>query len=178
GVGGGCESLLAWRELDGMVVAESGLDERRLLDIVEAAHRRGVKVRVAPRTTELLVERGEYVPGQGLPLFELRPPIFAGADWVTKRVFDVVVASAIVIVGLPIWLVISLLVKLTSAGPVLYSDRRIGLRERPFEMRKFRTMVVGAEQEQAALERANEASGALFKIRDDPRVTPVGRMLR
>jgi exopolysaccharide biosynthesis polyprenyl glycosylphosphotransferase len=177
-VGAEIESLLASSELDELVVADSGLEERRLLDIVEAAHRRGVKVRVAPRTTELLVERGEYVPGQGLPLFELRPPIFAGADWVTKRVFDVTVASAIVIIGLPVWLVVSLLVKLTSSGPVFYADRRIGLRERPFAMRKFRTMVAGAEQEQASLERANEASGALFKIRDDPRVTPVGRMLR
>ena len=52
------------------------------------AHRRGVKVRIAPRTTELLVERGEYVPGQAVPLFELRPPVFAGADWAVKRAFD------------------------------------------------------------------------------------------
>ena len=80
--------------LDEIVVADAGLDDRRLLEIVEAAHRRGVKVRVAPRTTELLIERGEYVPGQGVPLFELRPPIFAGAQWATKRTFDIVVALA------------------------------------------------------------------------------------
>jgi exopolysaccharide biosynthesis polyprenyl glycosylphosphotransferase len=177
-VGAELESLLASTELDEIVVADAGLEERRLFDLVEAAHRRGVKVRVAPRTTELLFERGEYVPGQGVPLFELRPPIFAGADWLTKRAFDVVVATAIVVVGLPVWLVIALLIKLTSPGPVLYSDRRIGLREQPFEMRKFRTMVVGADRAQAALERANEATGALFKIRDDPRVTRVGHVLR
>ena len=74
------------RPLDELIVADTGLDDVRLLEIVEAAHRRGVKVRIAPRTTELLIERGEYVPGQGMPLFELRPPIFAGADWATKRV--------------------------------------------------------------------------------------------
>src|SRR5436309_1633202 len=62
---------LARQRLDELIVADAGLHERELLEIVEAAHRRGVKVRVAPRTTELLVERGEYVPGQGVPLFEL-----------------------------------------------------------------------------------------------------------
>ena len=95
------EELLATAQLHELIVADSGLPDDRLLEIAEAAHRRGVKVRVAPRTTELLIERGEYVPGQGLPLFELRPPIFAGTQWAVKRVFDIVVALAIVIVGLP-----------------------------------------------------------------------------
>jgi lipopolysaccharide/colanic/teichoic acid biosynthesis glycosyltransferase len=118
------------------------------------------------------------VPGQGVPLFELRPPIFAGAQWATKRTFDLVVGSLIVVVGLPIWILLSLAIKLSSSGSILYSDRRIGLGERPFEMLKFRTMVAGAADEQPALERANEASGALFKIRNDPRVTRIGRLLR
>ena len=171
-------ALLARARLDELIVADSGLGEEELLEIVDAAHRRGMSVRVAPRTTELLVERGEYVPGQGLPLFELRPPILAGADWAVKRSFDVVVAALIVVVGLPLWVLIALLIKTTSRGPVLYADTRIGLGEQPFRMLKFRTMVAGAESAQAALESANEASGALFKIRDDPRVTRVGRVLR
>jgi len=108
----------------------------------------------------------------------VRPPAFAGADWVTKRGFDLVVSAAIVVIGLPLWLLIGLAVKLSSHGPVFYSDERIGLGEQTFRMLKFRTMVAGADQEQAALERVNEASGALFKIRDDPRVTSVGRLLR
>jgi exopolysaccharide biosynthesis polyprenyl glycosylphosphotransferase len=172
------EAVLAGPQLDELIVADAGLDEVRLLEIVEAAHRRGVKVRVAPRTTELLIERGEYVPGQGIPLFELRPPIFAGTDWATKRTFDVVVGALIAVAGLPVWLLIAAAIKLTSRGPVLYADRRVGLAEQPFEMLKFRTMVQGAEGHQAGLEHANEASGALFKIRDDPRVTAVGRLLR
>ncbi len=157
---------------------DAGLDDTRLLEIVEAAHRRGVKVRVAPRTTELLIERGEYVPGQGVPLFELRPPVFAGADWATKRIFDTVVGALIVVVGAPLWVVIAAAIKLTSRGPVLYADSRVGLGERSFRMHKFRTMVEGAEERKDELESANEAGGALFKIRDDPRVTPVGRFLR
>jgi len=178
GIGPEVEAMLAQTSLDEIVIADAGMDDRRLLQIVEAAHRRGVKVRVAPRTTELLIERGEYIPGQGIPLFELRPPIFAGAQWITKRTFDVVVSLLIVVVGSPLWLILALLIKLSSSGSVLYSDRRIGLGERPFEMVKFRTMVAGAAEEQAALEGENEASGALFKIRNDPRVTRVGRLLR
>src|SRR5204862_2558755 len=112
------------------------------------------------------------------PLFELRPPILAGTDWALKRTFDVAAAAATVVVGLPVWLVIAALIKATSRGPVLYADPRIGLGEHEFRMLKFRTMVAGAAGEQGRLEPANEASGALFKIRDDPRVTRVGRVLR
>ena len=172
------EDALQGEPLDELIVADAGLDEGRLLEIVEAAHRRGVKVRVAPRTTELLFERGDYVPGQGVPLFELRPPIFAGTDWLTKRAFDLVVSTLIVVLGLPVWIVIAVLIKSTSRGPVLYADPRVGLGERTFRMRKFRTMVQDADLHQNELERRNEASGALFKIRDDPRITRVGRTLR
>jgi exopolysaccharide biosynthesis polyprenyl glycosylphosphotransferase len=172
------EQALARGPLDELIVADAGIDDSRLLEIVEAAHRRGVKVRVAPRTTELLIERGEYVPGQGVPLFELRPPIFAGTDWATKRAFDIVVGALIAVVGLPLWLLIAAAIKLSSRGPVFFSDTRVGLGEQPFRMLKFRTMVLGADRKQAELEPSNEAGAVLFKIRDDPRVTTVGRLLR
>jgi exopolysaccharide biosynthesis polyprenyl glycosylphosphotransferase len=176
--GPGLSAELERQRLDELIVADAGLGEQELLEIVEAAHKLAVKVRVAPRTTELLLERGEYVPGQAVPLYELRPPILAGTDWALKRTFDVVVAALIVVVGLPVWLVIAAVIKLGSRGPVLYADPRVGLGEREFEMLKFRTMVEGAAAEQQALESANEAGGALFKIRDDPRVTRAGRGLR
>jgi exopolysaccharide biosynthesis polyprenyl glycosylphosphotransferase len=172
------EEALAHGPLDELIVADAGIDDSRLLEIVEAAHRRGVKVRVAPRTTELLIERGEYVPGQGVPLFELRPPIFAGTDWATKRAFDIVVGALIAVVGLPLWLLIAAAIKLSSRGPVFFSDTRVGLGEQPFRMLKFRTMVLGADRKQAELEPSNEAGAVLFKIRDDPRITTVGRLLR
>ena len=77
----------------------------------------------------------------------------------------------VLVVGLPLWLLIALAIKLDSRGPVFYVDRRVGVGEREFGMLKFRTMVADAAEQQAELEDANEASGALFKIRDDPRVT-------
>ena len=174
----GVAAMIRDDRLDELIVADDGLSESDLLEIVDVAHREGVKVRVAPRTTQLLVERGEYVPGQALPLFEVRPPILAGADWALKRSFDLVVSTLVVVIGLPIWLVIAAVIKLTSRGPVLFADERVGLGEQTFRMLKFRTMVAGAAGRQAALEQANEATGALFKIRNDPRVTPVGRVLR
>ena len=173
------QAVLAKHDVDELIVTDSDFNDRELVEIVEQAHRRGVKVRVAPRATELLIERhGEYVPGQGIPLFELRPPVFVGADWVVKRGFDLAVSAIVAILGLPFWLLIALAIKLESRGPVFYRDRRVGLSEREFDMLKFRTMRADAEVLQAQLEKENEAEGALFKIRDDPRVTRVGRFLR
>ena len=177
----GGEDLAARIERDRpheVILNEGDFDEQMVLEIVETAHRAGVKVRLAPRTTELLVQRGEYVPGQGVPLFELRPPILAGTDWAVKRAFDILVSAVVVLVGTPLWLAIAAAIKLDSRGPILYRDRRVGVGEREFGMLKFRTMVQGAAEQQEELEERNEAPGALFKIRDDPRVTRVGRLLR
>jgi len=178
---GRVDDLRAVREqhpTDELIVTDSDYTDRQLLQIVDYAHRSAVKVRIAPKTTELLVQRAEYVPGQGLPLFELRPPVFAGADWAVKRTFDLLVSCFVIVVGLPLWLAIAAAIKLTSRGPVFYRDPRMGLGEQTFGMLKFRTMVAGAAGQQAGLERENEAGGALFKIKDDPRITPVGKALR
>jgi exopolysaccharide biosynthesis polyprenyl glycosylphosphotransferase len=163
---------------DEVILAEAALDERAVLDVVEQAHKQGVRVRLAPDTTELLVQRGEYVPGEGAPLFELRPPVLTGWDWAVKRTFDIAVSVLVLVLGLPIWLLIALAIKLGARGPVFFVDRRIGVGEREFSMLKFRTMVADAPELQEDLEARNEATGALFKMRDDPRVTGVGRVLR
>jgi exopolysaccharide biosynthesis polyprenyl glycosylphosphotransferase len=163
---------------DELILTEADFDERTVLEIVEQAHRQGIKVRLAPDTTELLVQRGEYVPGQGAPLFELRPPVLTGWDWLVKRGFDLLVSALVVVVGLPLWVLMALAIKLESRGPIFFVDRRIGVGEREFPMLKFRTMVAEAAELQRGLEDENEAEGALFKIRDDPRVTRVGRFLR
>src|ERR671914_2378931 len=163
--------IFAERQLDELIVAETDFDDKALLELVDLAHRRGVRVRVAPTTAELLTQRAEYVPGQGVPLFELRPPAFVGTDWLVKRTFDLVVSVLLVVVGLPLWIAIAIAIKAGSRGPVLFHDRRVGLNEREFEMIKFRTMYADAPERQGRLEAANEAEGALFKLRNDPRVT-------
>ena len=170
--------IFAEETLDELIVAESEFDDKALIELVDVAHRRGVRVRAAPTTAELLTQRADYVPGQGVPLFELRPPAFVGTDWLVKRTFDLLVSVLVVVVGLPLWIAIAVAIKLDSRGPVFYRDRRVGLNEREFGMIKFRTMRRDAAELQDRLEEQNEAEGALFKVRDDPRVTRVGRLLR
>jgi exopolysaccharide biosynthesis polyprenyl glycosylphosphotransferase len=178
---GGLDALpriLRERDVHELIVTDEGFSERELVELVEEAHRFGVKVKIAPKTTELLLQRAEYIPGEGAPLFELRPPVLAGWEWALKRGFDVTVSSLVIVAGSPLWLAIAAAIKLTSSGPVFYRDQRIGLGEQAFGMMKFRTMFADAAERQATLEAANEASGPLFKIKNDPRVTPVGRFLR
>ncbi|MGZ4360079.1 MAG: sugar transferase [Gaiellaceae bacterium] len=170
-------AVLERHRIDELVVADDFADTQ-LLELADQAQRRGVKVRIAPRTTELLVQQGEYVPGQGLPLFDLRAPTLMGIDWLLKRGFDLLVSGLVIVVGLPLWLAIALAIKLTSPGPVLYRDRRVGVGESEFAMLKFRTMYTDAAERQGELEASNEADGPLFKIKNDPRVTPVGGVLR
>ena len=95
-----------------------------------------------------------------------------------KRTFDIVVAGAAFVALLPLFLLAALAVKLSSPGPMFFCQERIGLNKRRFRMLKFRSMVQDAETLQANLEKLNEASGPVFKIKNDPRITPVGRFLR
>jgi lipopolysaccharide/colanic/teichoic acid biosynthesis glycosyltransferase len=95
-----------------------------------------------------------------------------------KRVFDFTAASLGLLVISPLLVVIALLIKFSSPGPVLYKSERIGKNYQPFYMYKFRTMSVGADAQRDALRKQANLEGDLFKIKNDPRVTPIGRILR
>lgn len=95
-----------------------------------------------------------------------------------KRVLDLAVSSALILLLLPLLAVVAIAIKLTSPGPVLFRQDRVGLNKRRFTIYKFRTMVSGAEELQPALESRNEVAGPVFKIKNDPRITPLGRFLR
>jgi lipopolysaccharide/colanic/teichoic acid biosynthesis glycosyltransferase len=127
---------------------------------------------------EILIDRAEFVPGQTVPLFTLRPPVFQGIDYALKRSFDLVLSVVGLMLLAPILLAIGAAVKLSSRGPAIYRSVRPGMAGKPFYCFKFRTMREHAEQIQDDLEPLNEKSGALFKIRQDPRLTKVGRLLR
>ncbi|HEX8064936.1 MAG TPA: sugar transferase [Thermoleophilaceae bacterium] len=164
--------------IDEVLIADPAFPQEQAVDLVDRCHRHGVRVRVAPSTMEILMDRVEFVPGQTLPLFELKPPVFEGIDFFLKRCFDMVVAGLLVVLLAPLMLLVAVAIKLTSRGPVVYRSLRPGIGGRPFACFKFRTMHSNAEQRQADLEEANEVSGGMFKIRHDPRVTGVGRFLR
>lgn len=101
-------------------------------------------------------------------------PVYAAA----KHAFDVGFALLLLILTAPVWLIAVVFIRLTSPGPALYRQTRIGHDGRPFTCYKFRTMVDGADEQKASLQHMNEMSGPVFKIRADPRITPVGRWLR
>jgi exopolysaccharide biosynthesis polyprenyl glycosylphosphotransferase len=164
--------------IDEVLIADPDFPQNEAVELVDRCHRHGVRVRVAPSTMEILMDRVEFVPGQTLPLFELKPPVFEGADWLIKRTFDIVGAALLGLLMSPVMLISALAVKLTSRGPVLYRSMRPGIGGAPFPCLKFRTMFEDAEARQAELEARNEKGGAIFKIKSDPRVTPVGGFLR
>ncbi|HEY1358865.1 MAG TPA: sugar transferase [Thermoleophilaceae bacterium] len=164
--------------VDEVLIADPEFPQDDAVELVDRCHRHGVRVRVAPSTMEILMDRVEFIPGQALPLFELRPPVFEGVDFAVKRTFDLIGAALLLTLLSPALAIISLLIKVTSRGPILYRSMRPGIGGKPFACVKFRTMVVGAEALQDELEEHNELGGALFKIRRDPRITPVGRFLR
>jgi exopolysaccharide biosynthesis polyprenyl glycosylphosphotransferase len=161
-----------------VIIADPDFPEERAVELVDQCHTRGVTVRIAPSTMEILVHRAEFVPGASVPLFELRPPVFDGFDYFLKRSFDFVGALVLILLLAPLLIAISVAVFMTSRGPILYRSIRPGIGGEPFSCVKFRTMRSDADQLQADLESLNEASGALFKIRRDPRLTRVGRVLR
>jgi exopolysaccharide biosynthesis polyprenyl glycosylphosphotransferase len=164
--------------IDEVLIADADFPQDEAVELVDRCHRHGVRVRVAPSTMEILMDRVEFVPGQALPLFELKPPVFEGVDFAIKRTFDLVGAVLLLLVLSPLWLLLAVAIKATSRGPVLYRSLRPGIGGKPFACVKFRTMVEGADDLQAGLEPSNEQDGAIFKMRIDPRVTPVGRFLR
>src|SRR4051794_40969676 len=170
--------VLDFYRIQEVIIADPDFPEDRAVELVDTCHQRGVTVRVAPSTMEILVHRAEFVPGASVPLFELRPPVFDGFDYVVKRTFDLVVSSMLLLVLSPLLALIAALVRLSSRGPMIYRSYRPGIGGEPFPCLKFRTMYSDADERQAELESLNEASGALFKIRRDPRLTPVGRFLR
>jgi exopolysaccharide biosynthesis polyprenyl glycosylphosphotransferase len=171
-------AILAEHRVQDVIIADPDFPQAQAVELVDTCHRRGIEVHVAPSTMGILTQRAEFVPGQSLPLFTLKSPVFEGVDFAIKRTFDVIGATLLLVLLSPVLIAVALAVKLTSRGPVLYPSARPGMGGTPFDCLKFRTMRDDAEQTQEELESLNEMSGALFKIRDDPRMTPVGRFLR
>jgi exopolysaccharide biosynthesis polyprenyl glycosylphosphotransferase len=172
------QGVIASERIDEVIIADPDFPQERAVELVDQCHRRGVRVRIAPSTMEILIHRAEFVPGQSVPLFELGPPVFEGIDFALKRTFDLVGSIFLLVLLSPLLAAITLAVRVSSRGPILYRSKRPGIGQLPFDCLKFRTMYCDAHEQQDELEQLNEASGALFKIRDDPRLTPVGRFLR
>ncbi|MBJ7480092.1 sugar transferase [Rhodococcus erythropolis] len=139
---------------------------------------RDVDLVVAPSIVDVSGPRLSMRPVAGQPLIRVERPKYHGAQRFAKSSFDVIFASLILVAIAPVLLVAAMAVKISSPGPVLYRAERMGLDGKPFPMLKFRSMVQNADSQVSSLMAQNDGAGVLFKMRDDPRVTPVGRFLR
>lgn len=133
---------------------------------------------LASTLTNVAGPRIHWRPVDGLPLVHVELPQYAGGKHVLKRVIDIAVASLALLVLSPLMLVLAIIVKRDSAGPIFFRQLRAGRNGEPFYMLKFRSMVQTAEKDLESVRELNEGSGLLFKIRNDPRVTRCGRWMR
>jgi exopolysaccharide biosynthesis polyprenyl glycosylphosphotransferase len=138
----------------------------------------GIDLLVTPGLIEVAGPRLHIRPFVGLPLLAIEEPVFSGWKRVLKGALDRVGAALAIVLVAPVLLAIALAVKVSSPGPVLYRQERVGAYGRRYTLYKFRSMVDGADAKLAELLEQNEGNGLLFKMRRDPRVTAVGRVLR
>jgi exopolysaccharide biosynthesis polyprenyl glycosylphosphotransferase len=169
--------ILAEYDIDRAIIAPGATDSETILDAVRMVRSLGVKVSVLPRLFEVVGSSVEFDEIEGLMLLGLRRDGLSRSSWLMKRAMDLAGASIGLMVLAPLLAATALAIRLNSPGPVLFRQTRIGREGSRFEMVKFRTMVVGADERKAELTGLNEAEG-LFKIAEDPRMTRVGRFLR
>jgi exopolysaccharide biosynthesis polyprenyl glycosylphosphotransferase len=138
----------------------------------------GIELLVSPGLIEVAGPRLHIRPFVGLPLLAIEEPVFSGWKRVLKGALDRLGAALAIVLIAPVLLAIALAVRLSGPGPVLYRQERVGVHGQRYTMLKFRSMVEGADDRLQEVLALNEHDGLLFKIRQDPRVTPVGRWLR
>ncbi|MGA7382981.1 MAG: sugar transferase [Terriglobales bacterium] len=138
----------------------------------------GITIRVLNNLFDLKGTPAQAEELEGATLMTHYAGMAEGWPMIVKRVLDVLLSLALLIVLAPLLALVAILIKLASPGPVFFMQHRLGLNKRRFSICKFRTMITNAEQQITEIEHLNEASGPVFKIKDDPRITPIGKFLR
>lgn len=160
-----------------ILTGEDRLGPRALREVGWAAEERSIEVVVAHALTDIAGPRIHTRPVAGLPFIYIEYAEFSGFKYWAKRVSDIVASSLLIVLLSPILLITALLVK-SDGGPVIFRQERVGRDGTHFKMLKFRSMVVDAEAKLANLEAKSDGNKVMFKMKDDPRVTKVGRVLR
>jgi exopolysaccharide biosynthesis polyprenyl glycosylphosphotransferase len=167
-------------QIDEVIIAlPSNLHEQSIRS-VRLCERLGTSFKLVPDLYEyeLSLSRIDMDAIEGIPLIGIKQVSINTLQLLVTRIVDIGLSVVGLILGLPFWICIALAIKVTSPGPAIYRQTRIGLDGRSFEVFKFRTMYKNAERKLNGLRGLNEAQGPLFKIKDDPRITPVGKFLR
>ncbi len=147
-------------------------------DIVDACEEQGIIVRFLSDFFNHKIAHTKTIADDAGSIITLYTGRMVGRHVLIKRAMDIILSCVMIITLLPVYLVTALLIKLTSPGPVFFIQQRLGRNKRRFGVYKFRTMATDAEKKQAELEHLNEVQGAAFKIKKDPRITPIGKLLR
>jgi exopolysaccharide biosynthesis polyprenyl glycosylphosphotransferase len=176
---GGLRQLISQTEASCLFVASSAVNAEDVKQVLKARRLDGVEIRVTANFPGTLAAT-RLVPQSvaGLLALSVSAVRLSRAQALAKRTFDVAASAFGLLLIAPVLALIALAIRIDNDGPVLFRQERIGLHRQRFQVLKFRTMVVGAERLLADLVTRNEADGPLFKIREDPRVTRVGRFLR
>ena len=161
-----------------VIVALDAEEIQHLPRVTGLLTRAGIAYRFVPALFEHSYHSAKLAGLAELPVMDMEVDALDRAQRTTKRVLDLVLATGILVLGSPVWVAAALAVTLTSRGPILFRQERVGCKGRHFDILKFRTMTADAEERLVDLADENEADGHLFKIKADPRVTPVGRFLR
>ncbi len=161
-----------------LVTSSDALTPGRIREISWALEPGRQHLVIAPSLTDVCGPRMHMHHVAGLPLVHVQTPVYEGAKLLAKRAFDLFGSALLILLFSPILLVVATGIKLTDRGPVFFRQLRAGHGGRHFRMIKFRSMVVNAEALQSELELQNESDGAIFKIKDDPRITSIGRFIR
>ena len=171
-------SVLESHEVDSIIICLPWQSHRVIQRLLRTCEQRGVRAQVVPDLFQLTKNQVYVDDLNGIPLISTRGVSIQGWNLILKRASDLALGIAAAVISLPLALLIALAIKLDTAGPILYSQTRIGKNGAPFRCFKFRSMVVGADSMRPEMAEINEATGPLFKVRNDPRRTAVGRWLR
>ncbi len=172
------EPVLAEVELDAVIICLPWQSHRTIQRLLRLCEQRGVQAQVVPDLFQLTKNQMEVHDLNGIPLISTRDVSIQGWNRFVKRSSDLILGGLASLILLPLGLLIALAIRLDSKGPILYVQTRVGRNGEPFRCYKFRSMVVGAEDMRVELDEENEATGPLFKVRNDPRRTRVGGFLR
>jgi exopolysaccharide biosynthesis polyprenyl glycosylphosphotransferase len=172
------EEIIKREQLDRVIVAFSRARHGAFLRLVRACADHGVKVNIVPRLFEVVSSRAGVDDIEGIPLLDVGHAELSRFNMAVKRVFDLVVGGIVFVMIVPLLVVVAVLIKLDSPGPVFFRQQRMGRGGRTFDIYKFRSMRIGADSQRHELADQNEYSGPMFKMKEDPRVTRVGSALR
>jgi exopolysaccharide biosynthesis polyprenyl glycosylphosphotransferase len=172
------DTVIRRNRVEEVVIALPSHQHHQILRAVRLCERAGADFKLVPDMYEMSLSRIDVDAVEGIPLIGLRRSLSSTWQRTLKRVLDVAIALAVLLIGSPLWLLIALAVKLDSPGPVLYGQTRLGYRGEPFQFLKFRSMHVNADQLLEELRAQQHDRAVIFKDRNDPRRTRVGSFLR